>query len=743
MRMGRTKGTHHGECRVESETEARAVPILGESKRDPRIERMFNPQAIALVGVSGREDSLMARPLRYLIDRQFGGRIYPVNPKYEQLGGIRCYPSLSELPGPIDLALIMVPARQVADAIRECGRAGASGAVVFASGFAEAGSGGQQLQLDIAEAAESAGVRVLGPNCQGLLYAPTGLFATFTPLTNRAWDTAQKTGVAYVGQSGAVGGSLLDLAAEVGIDLTAWVSTGNQVDLDVVTVASHLLADPSIAVLALYVETMQDGKAYAQLAARARAAGKRLVVLHGGRSQSGREAAVSHTGAMLGDHTAFTLVSRRHGVVLAKDVSDWLGAAAAIRAGATSVGRQVAVVTTSGAAGSITADQFEDYGLELPELTSATQARLSELVPSFGSVSNPVDVTGQLFNRGAEAFGEVCRVVAEDPLVNAIAVVLTMVTGMQAAGVAKDIIRTSASIKIPLFITWLAGQNQTAEGRNVFRRAGWPVFTSPGELARVIDILAASSTDEDLDRWKEPAEPAECGTLSVQKPQTNKGDDVIKVGQDFLGALGIHQPTGLVVTSSDEAERFARQINGAVAMKLHIPALTHKSDVGGVRLGVDPSEAARVFTELMMVVPAEWIAEPAGVLVQEMVPKGVELIMRIAAGENGFPPVITVGFGGVTTELYHDVASAIAPVAEGEAVELLQRLKAWPLLAGFRGEPPMDVRAAANAVARLSASAPALIQYGLDEVEVNPLIVGVDGSGAIAVDVLVRRSSDR
>lgn len=695
------------------------------------LEGLLRPRGIALLGVSGRADNLMARPLRYLAEHGFEGGVYPVNPKYDELAGLPCYPSLADLPGPVDLVLVLVPAEAVEDAIRQAAAVGATAAVVFASGFAETGPAGVALQQRLTAVARETGVRVLGPNCQGFLYAPTGVVATFTAAADR--PLSHNGGVAYVGQSGAVGGSILDLATDMGLGLAAWVSTGNQADLSLVEVSSELLHDPSVRVLMLYVEAADDGAAYARLARQAREAGKQLVVLRSGRSGAGRRAAVSHTGSMLGDDVSFVLTSQQHGVVLVDDIDELLAVAAVLASGHAPDGPRIAVVTTSGGAGSLAADRCEEVGLELPELSAQTQDRLRPLIPAFGALANPVDVTAQLFSRGVHAFGDVCRIVADDPSVDVVAVLVTMVVGEAGARLAEDLVATAEKLGKPLLVGWIAGQQLTVEGRSVFRAASMPVFGSIGDLARCVSRMAPAGQ-----RGAPPALPP---VLDVPAEQVRALLDVPVVdGAALLRAIGVRQPSSVLVTTADAVRDAVAALPGPAVLKIHAGALAHKSDVGGVRIGVEPAQAGQVFEELLTAAERHHVTDVEGVLVQEMVAVGTELIVGAVAGRDGFPPVVTVGLGGVATELYRDIASGLAPVTPEQAWAMLRSLRAWPLLTGFRGAEPADVAAAVDAVVRLSQAAAAAADR-LVELEVNPLIVGAQGRGAVAVDVLVRTAS--
>ncbi len=703
------------------------APSSSEDDRSRGLQALLRPRGIALLGISGRSENLMSRPLRYLVEHGYAGGIYPVNPNYDELVGQKCYPTLADVPGRVDLVLVLVAAERVEDAIRQAAAVGAKAAVVYASGFAEVGPEGIALQQRLAAVACETGVRVLGPNCQGFLYAPTGVVATFTAAADR--PLAHDSGVAYVGQSGAVGGSVLDLATDMGLGLAAWASTGNKADLDLVQVSQELLEDPAVRVLMLYVEAADDGRAYAALARRARDMGKSLVVLRSGRSSAGRRAVASHTGSMLGDDVAFVLTSEEHGVVLVHDIDELLAVAAVLATGKRSEGRRVAVVTTSGGAGSLAADQCEDLGLEMPELSAATQDRLRPLIPAFGALANPVDVTAQLFNRGAHAFGDVCRMVADDPSVDVVAVFVTMVVGDAGARLAEDLVATAAKLPVPLLVGWIAGQELTVEGRAVFRSAGIPIFGSVGDVARCAARMAP---------------PRRPGAVPALAPAPTQPTDEIRAllsapvvdGAALLRAIGIAQPSSTLVTTPEAAREAVAGLPGPGVLKLAAGDLAHKSDVGGVRVGVPAEQAAAVFTELLDSARRHHVPDVEGVLVQELIPPGIELILGATAGRDGFPPVITVGLGGVTTELYRDIASGLAPVTPERAWAMLRSLRAWPLLAGFRGAEPADVPAAVDAEVRLSQ---AMVAGGdrLTELEVNTLIVAPRGRGATAVDVLV------
>ncbi|MBO0874718.1 MAG: acetate--CoA ligase family protein, partial [Pseudonocardia sp.] len=458
--------------------------------------------------------------------------------------------------------------------------------------------------------------------------------------------------------------------------------------------------------------------------------GTALVVLRPGRSAVGRRAVISHTGELLGDDTAFRLVSQRHGVVLVDDVTELLAAAMTLRGQPRPAGRRIAAVTSSGGAGILAADRCEAHDLTLPELAPRTQEQLARLVPDFGALANPVDVTAQLFNREQQAFGEVCSIVAADPSVDAIMVLLTMVLGDAAADLAEDLVRavsTRSPNPVPCSVVSLAGRDQTKRAREILGAASIPVFSSVSVAARVASALAPSDgTDPGSDA--SPVQPA-----ADELPDEPPKDDWA-----LLDALGVARPDGRLVRTEAEAVEAATALSdgdnpgdGRLVLKAVAPGLPHKSDAGGVRLGVPVARVAGVYAELAATVP-----RLEAVLIQRTAPGGLELLVGAVGGRDGWPPVLTVGLGGTAAEVHRDLASAIAPVTEAQARALLRRLRCWPLLAGHRGTPALDVDAVAHTVTRVGQAA--VHWPELAELEINPLIVGPAGTGAVAVDVLVK-----
>lgn len=689
---------------------------------------MFNPQSVAVVGVSGNGSSLTARPVKLLLEHGFAGAIYPINPKYHTLYGLPCYPDLQALPGPVDCVLSFAAPSRSLEVVEQAGRAGAAGVIILASGFAETGTDGRILQDALRDRARELGVRLLGPNCLGLINRSRGLFATFSPAAQRAQPPSSC--VAYVGQSGALGGSLLDMSNDIGLGFAAWAATGNQADLDLVEIASVMIEDSAVRVLLMYAEGLTDGHRFVSLAHRARTLNTKIVLLRSGLSDAGRRAASSHTGAMVGDDAALVATARRYGVVVVDDLADLLWTGASLAAESTPTGRNVAIVTTSGGAGILMSDQLDAHGLAVAPLATATKSAVRKAIPAFGSADNPVDVTAQILSSATS--GEDMRTVltelARDPSVDSIVMALTMVTGGQAADLARLLVEIRPELDVPLWVMWLTGHELTRDARAICREAGLPVFTGPGTLARVMALCVDTETRSD--QPPTPIDPV-AREILMNGPTGS-------VGWSALAHIGVATPRAIVCRTPEETTEAAARLGGRVVMKVEAGGIAHKTDIGGVVVGVDTAYAAETYRQL--VERAETVgALVEGILVQEMIPSGIELIVGAMSSGDGFPPTITVGIGGVTAELYRDVEMSTAPVNVAEAQLMLRRLKGWPLLDGYRGSAHADVAAAAEAIAAISTMICSVPDAAI-EFEVNPLIVGPVGAGAVAVDVLVGRS---
>ena len=691
------------------------------------LHRLFSPRSVAIVGVSSNPASLTTRPVRLLQQHGFAGAIYPVNPKYDTLYGLPCFPDLRAIPGPVDCVLSFASPARTVEVVEQAGQAGAAAVIVLASGFAEANEAGKGLQNTLRERAQELGVRLLGPNCLGLINRRNGLFATFSPAAERPQPPCSR--VAYVGQSGALGGSLLDMSNDIGLGFVKWAATGNQADLDLVELASAMIEDPAVRVLLMYAEGLSDGNRFVALARRAQTLGTKIVLLRSGLSDAGQRAAASHTGAIVGDNAALVSAAHRYGIVVVNDLSELLWAGASLASGYRPRGRRVAVVTTSGGAGILMADQLDAHGLTMADLAESTKAVIRATIPPFGAADNPVDVTAQILSSptSGDDMRTVLAALARDPSVDGIVLALTMVTGVKAADLARLLVAIRSELDAPLWIMWLAGYELTQEARAVCRQAGLPVFNGPSALARVIRLSV--DTEDPAD-----AAPARIDPVLRELLLSRWADP--EAGWSALAHIGVGTPRAARCRTPEEAHRVARELGDRVVMKIESPDVAHKTDIGGVVVGVATPDVADTHRQLIERARAAGVAVD-GVLIQELITSGIELIIGAMSSGDGFPPTITVGIGGVAAELYRDVTSATAPVTSAEAQQMLHRLKGWPLLDGYRGSARADVTAAAEAVAAISTMI-CSVADAVVEFEVNPLIVGP--AGAVAVDVLLGRS---
>ncbi len=707
---------------------ATLVPSVASAPVGGDLSALFRPRAIAVLGASGRADNPFARPLQYLVEHGYAGAVYPVNPGYQSLAGLDCYPSLEDIPNRVDLVLMMISASEAVRQVAAVGKAGAAAAVVFASGFAEIGPAGQALQDELVRQARLSGVRLLGPNCQGLVSVHDHVVASFTAALDLGVPEAGN--VAYIGQSGAVGGSIFSLARERGLRIGAWASTGNQADLSAMEIANFLVEDPRIEVLTMYLESPVNGAEFEQLTTRAAELRKSVLVLQSALSHAGARAASSHTGAIMGPNAAFTAMCRDRGVILAEDIEDFIATAHALSVLPRSAGNRLGIITTSGGAGSLAADQAELHGLIVDDLSESTQQSLGAVIPSFGAVANPVDVTAQLFRANeTRAFGQVCDQVLADPTVDSILVTVTMVTGELATSMARELCELWARARKPVVVVWLAARQQTAEAREIVRAHGWPILDSPRTGISVLRALATPQTvRSNVDH---PLSDSALGEAvrQLSGPVVTEYD-----GAALLEILSVAQPEQRLVESAEQATSAAQALGEPLVMKIQSPAILHKTERGGVRFGIGAQDAAAVYDDLV----ARFVAEKAStVLMQQHADAGLELLVGVTNTEAGFPPLLTVGLGGVTTELYKDTSTRLVPVDAALAKEMILELKAAPLLTGYRGQAGYDLEAAATAIAQLSTLAVATGKR-LIELEVNPLRLCHDGAQAVALDFFIR-----
>lgn len=698
-----------------------------DTARADAIRRLIRPASIAIVGASADFGKVNGRPLKHLLDKGYAGRILPVNPKYPQIAGLPCVPSIEALPEAADLAIVAVPAAEVADSIDALGRRGVRAAVVFSSGFGETGPEGRALEQRVAALAQGHGLALCGPNCLGFVNAFDKVYATFSQYADGETGPGP---VAFVTQSGAFGTAIAALARQRGLGLGYFINTGNQADLDFAELMMAVIDDPRIRVAAGYLEGLEDGAALIRLAERCHALGKPLVLTKVGRLASGQRAAASHTGALAVADTVFDAVVRQHGVLRARNEEQMLDMLQALSQDRRAEGRGLGIATQSGGAGVMMADRAEEVGLAVPELAEATRARLLQVMPAFGSAGNPVDVTGQFVAR-PELLRESVVALLDDPAVHIGIVWLQLMTAH-----VDTLVRIFCEIRDrsrkPWFVCWVAAPEAALQR---LRAEGIVVF-SAGE--RAVEAAAALARHGDFLRRRAAATPA----LPVQPACPDDAADGVQPSvqaTEWLRAAGVPMAPVALARSADEAVALWRAAGRAVALKIESPDITHKTEVGGVLLGLHDESAVRAAFDTLLSRARQQRPQARldGVLVQPMAGGHLELVVGVQR-DAAFGPVVMVGFGGVLVEVLKDVAFRRAPFDDTEALAMLAELRMAPLLDGVRGQPAVDRHAIARLLAGLSRWAAAM-QPRLAELDLNPVRVGPDGP--LAVDcVMVLRS---
>ncbi len=691
------------------------------------LQPLLEPKSVAIIGASSDFNKLNGRPIRNLLDKGYAGAIYPVNPKYDQVGPLPCYPNIQAIPGPIDLAVIILPAPSVEGCLRELAAVGARAAVVFSAGFGETGPEGKALEESVSRAARETGIRLCGPNCLGLVNAFDGMLATFSQYA----DGENLPGpVGFVTQSGAFGTAIAALCRQRHLGLGFFVNTGNEADIDFVEAMSALMEDPRIRVCTGYLEGLRDGEGWMRLGARARALRKPVVVMKVGRTEAGSRAVASHTGALAGEDAVFDDVTRQAGILRARNEEHMLDLAQVLALCPPALGRGVAIATQSGGAGVQAADRAIELGLEVPVLSADTQARIAQSLPGFGVATNPIDVTGQFVAQPA-ILRDSLRLMLEDPQVHMGMVWIELMHKNVdlLAGVFEEIHR---STKKPFVVAWL-GAPEAAVKR--LAELGIPLLRS-GEAA--IEALAGLAM---VSEWQRTEDTPAASVSLPSIPPTERGLVQSLEAIEWLRSLGIPLTPAVLARSQEQAQEAQRQFASPVAIKIESPDVLHKTEAGGVRLGLNtPEDVAQAYSQILQSVTAHApSARVRGVLVQPMAEAGVECVVGLSQ-DPVFGPVVMVGLGGVWIELLKDVTFARCPVSPAQAEAMIHRLRGVRLLQGFRGSPPADIQALADLVSRVSAIGAELGDQ-LGELDLNPVFVHPKGVTAVDVVLTLRRAT--
>jgi acyl-CoA synthetase (NDP forming) len=698
------------------------------------LDSFFAPQSIALIGASRDQEKIPGRLLSMLRKNDYPGKLYPINPNYDDIDGLKCYGSIADIGAPIDLAVVIIPARAVLAALEQCAAAGVKNAVIISSGFGEEGGDAAAMQDQIASLAKKTGMRISGPNAEGFYSEVRRVAATFSPTVDvkpgGAPLVATRRRIGIVAQSGGIGFAFYHRAKALGVALSYVVSTGNESDLGAGEFLDYMVQDASTDVILLFIEGIRDVDRFLAAAHRAAETGKPVIVTKVGRSRAGERAAASHTASMAGWSAAYDAVFAKYGFIVSNDLDEAVTIAAVLATNPLPKGDRVAVLTVSGGAGIWGADTVSMQGFAVPELSEGIQSEINKLLPSYGATRNPIDVTAQGVHSG----------------------------GLQRS---IDLLDTSSEVDAILVVLSLSSDARMpfkeAELKPVIDAQNKPVvfysYTLPSDFARrtlaqsgvvvLSGLTHVGVAMRQLAKYAKfkPAPPADSAmlplrdlTAHLKPPALSEADS-----KALLRAAGIALPDEVLVRERDALDAAIARSGFPLVMKIQSPDIPHKSEVGGVRVNItSKGEAFTAYRELLESAQRRRPnAAIQGVLVGPMAKKGVEIIIGSMLDKT-FGPMIMVGLGGITTELFRDVIYRPAPVSAAEASAMLAELKAAPLLNGFRGAAKADIAALSQLIAQVSVLA-AQLRDDVAEIEINPVLVHPIGHGVTVVDALVVR----
>lgn len=683
---------------------------------------LFDPQSIAIIGASNNALKFGGRPIKYMAEGGFKGRVYPVNPKGGEIQGQKAYGDIREVPEEVDMVVISVPAPGVVSAIEACAEAKAKTAVIFSSGFAEAGGAqGEAWQERLREIAGESGIRLVGPNCMGTLNVATRAVGTFSSAFEHGWP--RPGNIALLSQSGAVGSHTMVLARERGLGINGWITTGNEVDVDVSDCIDYAADDPETAVIAAYLEGCQHPDRFITALKKAQANRKPVVIMKVGASEVGAHAASTHTASLAGADEIFDSVFRQYGVHRARSLEELLDIAAAASAKQIPAGRKLGIITISGGVGVISSDAAAANNLEVPPLPDAAQKTLKDLM-SFAAVRNPVDTTAEVLNNMPLLQKNLEVVLAEGGCDAALVFLSTLGFSPRMMGEMWKIV-PAVREKFPDALVVLSMMTHM-EDRQKLEELRYLVMEDP---SRAIAAIAALATfGEHFNRPPRLAPPtAERVEIPGKLSEIEASNILAKAGLPMLDTR--------LVTSRDDAVKAAEAVGYPVVAKIVSADILHKTDIGGVKLRLGDADAVgQAFDDIMAAAKThEPNAKLDGVMIAPMVSGGVETIIGVHR-DPVFGPTVLVGLGGVLVEVLKDVSFRVAPFGTDEAHRMIDELRGRKLLDGVRGAAPADVDALADALAKLSAFAAANADT-VESIDINPLLVRE--KGAVALDAVI------
>lgn len=684
---------------------------------------LLNAETVAVIGASPDQHKIGGKPTHFLEKFDFQGRVVPINPKYQKISKWRCYPDLASYEGKIDVAVIAVPFQYAQAVLEDCVRHKVRQVVMFSSGYAETDDDGVERQTALENCIAGSGTRLLGPNAVGLANLQSGMITNFSQSFDLPLGTLKSGSLAFASQSGAFGTLIFTMASEQGIGFKYFAATGNEADITISDLIAAFVQDADVKCIAGYVEGVRDGRKFLAACEAARQAKKPLILIKTARTESGSIAALSHTAAMAGAEGVYEAAFRQTGVIRVDDEEEMLDILALLQAEKAIKGNRVGVLTMSGGAGVMLADAIDASDLELSELDASTITKLKYIVPVFGSTNNPVDLTGQFLNKPEMLVGALDCMLADR---NVDSVILFLGLGRTHGSQIAKVISSAAISSKPLVVAWTAGPKAVIKE---LQEQGVPVFSSP---ARAVGALSALRRLDVAQKFNSRSFSlpltAEVRSLSDMSGQCSEATT-----KAYLEKYGVQLLPELLATSEDDAVVGATSLGYPLVLKVCSPDLPHKTEAGAVILNISNEVELREAYRTAIANARQYSRNLCieGVLISPMADDGIELIVG-ARRDPVFGPLIMVGAGGIYAEVLRDNAIALVPLVEGEALGLIQSLRIAKLLGGVRGKSAADIDSVLvciHAIERLMLEHPEI-----EEIEINPLRVFVEGKGAMPLD---------
>ena len=694
------------------------------------LESLLRPQSVAVIGASDNPARIGGRPIYSMLKDNFQGKLFPVNPNRDIVQGLQAYPNISSVPAPVDSAVISVPENVALQVIKECAESGVKSAVVFTSGFAETGTAGLDAQQQIAKIASDSGMRILGPNCLGVFNLSAGWFGTFAnTLASKKIPTGP---IGIVTQSGAYGGHLFTITQNRGVGTNYWVTTGNEVDIDVAEVIKFFASEQEIRVIISYAEGIKNGNRMREALQAARNAKKPVIFMKVGSTEAGARAAASHTASLAGEDAIYDGLFKQYGVYRAETTEEMADVAYACQFGRYPNGPKIGLQTISGGIGVQMADAASKKGFDVAPLPKSTQEKIINLIP-FAGVNNPVDFTGQVLNE-RKLLEDSMRFVIEEANYDS---QILYLASLPISEFTKDIsleIFTALRKRYPeelMFLSMIGPQ----ESRKPYEEIGYPCFEDHSLAVRAMAALRYFA--KVFKQGKQKVIPSTKGN-KLARLEKNISEFEAK---SILSAAGIPANREFLTQSCEEAIEAQKTIDGPVVLKVASPDIPHKTEIGGVLLNLTTKEEVeesyqKLIANVQSNAPK---AKIDGIIVAEMITGGIETVLGVTK-DPVFGPTVMFGLGGVFVEMLKDVTFRVAPFGPEEAHRMIDEIRGRAVLDGARGAPPADIDALANAISRLSIFATENSDT-IQTIDINPFLALP--KGAVAVDALIIPSSDK